>query len=72
MMKTVYKNGLLNLAAIMGEESLGLECSRNPLGITPCVVTQVSSKPDGTQDNSHWMVNMSDYLDSLTKPLATK
>ncbi|KAK3334888.1 heterokaryon incompatibility protein-domain-containing protein [Neurospora tetraspora] len=63
MMDMVYTNGFLNLAAILGEESPGLECYRNPLSIMPCVVTRVSSKGNGAGETSHWMLKMDDSFE---------
>lgn len=56
-MDMIYENGLLNVAAILGEQTPGLECSRNPLGIIPCVVSSTVSPADSTGEHKmgHYM-----------------
>lgn len=60
MMDMVYTNGLLNLAAILGEESFGLESFRDPLSVMPCVVGRVSNDGNEAGEIRHWIVKMED------------
>lgn len=64
MMEKVYENGLLNFAAIFGEHSPGLECSRLPLSTTPCVVTSRTTDTEGAEKVHHWVAKL-DYNDFL-------
>ena len=43
LMGNIYSGGLLNLAAVEGS---GLEVSRNPLRVAPCLLTLQTPGPD--------------------------
>ncbi|KAK3389025.1 hypothetical protein B0T20DRAFT_92030 [Sordaria brevicollis] len=63
MMDMVYTNGVLNLGAILGEESHGLEYLRNPLSIMPCVVTPAPNVWHGVGEVNHSFLNVQDDFD---------
>jgi hypothetical protein len=47
LMGSIYSGGLLNLAGVEGERSSGLDVSRSPLRIAPCLLPRIRGGPDG-------------------------
>ncbi|KAK3947084.1 heterokaryon incompatibility protein-domain-containing protein [Pseudoneurospora amorphoporcata] len=56
MMDQIYTHGVLNLSAMFGERALGLQVGRDPLGISPCILSRrLSTNPEnGEELYEHW------------------
>ncbi|KAK1774993.1 heterokaryon incompatibility protein-domain-containing protein [Copromyces sp. CBS 386.78] len=56
MMDQIYTHGVLNLSAMFGERAVGLQVERDPLGISPCILSRrLSTNPEnGEELYEHW------------------
>lgn len=59
LMDQIYTNGLLNLSAMFGDRSSSLEIERDPLAVSPCLLTRpLPNDPkskNGEQLYEHWV-----------------
>lgn len=56
MMHRIYAGGFLNLAGLLGEHCSGLKVTRNPLGVSPCVLSRsLAFRSSGDLQQEYWI-----------------